>query len=197
MPVFGLTGNLASGKSTVLGLLAKKGAAIFDADRLIHNWYRDSSTGIYKKVAAVFPQVCRDGFISRKDLGSIVFHDIRKLRRLEKIVHPSIINELKNWATNMRKRKVIAVAETPLLFEKKLENIFDAVILVYVKKDILIGRIARHHRCSKHYALKRLEFYLPIKEKAKKADFIIDNSANRASLIKKVDTLWKVLKKAK
>ena len=90
MLVLGLTGNLATGKSTVLKLLGKKGIKVFDVDERIHSYYRNKKSPVYKKVAAFFPECLGVGVISRKKLGSIVFYNKSKLKKLEKIVHPGI-----------------------------------------------------------------------------------------------------------
>ena len=85
MAVFGLTGNLARGKSTDHKLLKNKGALVYDADKKIHQYYRQKNGAVYKKIVAEFPQVLKRGMISRKKLGAIVFSDRDKLKILEKI----------------------------------------------------------------------------------------------------------------
>ncbi|MDD5585068.1 MAG: dephospho-CoA kinase [Candidatus Omnitrophica bacterium] len=194
MPVFGLTGNLASGKSTVLALLQKKGAAVFDSDRIIHRWYQDRKSEVYKKVVLAYPHACVKGVLVRGKLRAIVFDDRKQLTQLEKIVHPAIVKELTSWVAAKKKAKTIAVAEVPLLFEKKLETLFDGVILVRVRPQILIERIRKQYRCSRNYARKRLALYLPVDKKIKKSDFMVDNSSDRAALIKETDALWSALK---
>jgi dephospho-CoA kinase len=193
MPIFGLTGNLASGKTTVLRLLEKKGCIVFDADKRIHQYYRDKNSNIYKSVVSVFPQAYTKGLISRNKLRDIVFSDAKFLYKLEKIVHPVIIKDLKEWISEKRKGKIY-VAEVPLLFEKRLQDYFNGVILVYVKKEILVKRIINKQRISKEQVASRLRLYLPIREKIKKANFIIDNSYTLADLNEKVDLLWNRLK---
>ena len=193
MAVFGLTGNLASGKSTVLKLLKEKGAVVFDADKKIHQYYKDRRCFIYKKIAAFFPQALQKGVISRKKLGGIVFADRKKLATVERIVHPIIITDILKWVRLARGKKRIYVAEVPLLFEKKLISYFDGVILVLAKQDILIKRIVEKYNLSKAGAKNRLSLYIPIREKMKDADFIINNSLSLKVLKKEVDLLWKKL----
>jgi dephospho-CoA kinase len=190
MPVFGLTGNLASGKSTVLKLLKKKGARIFDADKLVHEYYKNRKSSIYKNLASVFPGALKGKLIDRKLLGEIVFLDRKKLKILEAIVHKKVIEALKAWAKKAKASKKIYIAEVQLLFEKNLENLFDATILIYTPKNILLKRIENNLGIKKQRALARLALYGPVKEKIKRADFIINNNSNIKALENKINALW-------
>lgn len=194
MPVFGLTGDLGCGKSTVLRLLKKKGACIFDIDEKIHEYYEDKKGGIYRKISALFPQAIIKGAIDRCKLGKIVFSDRKSLLRLEAIVHPSAVKDLKSWVKKAKQSERFCVAEVPLLFEKNLESIFDAVILVYVKKDVLLKRIKNNLKLSTARAFARLSNFKPVKDKMENADFIINNSFDMETLKNKIDILWEKLK---
>ena len=194
MAVFAVTGSLASGKTTILRLLKNKGADIFNADKEVHKYYRDKKSGIYKEIVSLFPQTVERGRISRRKLRGIVFSDKRKLRKLERIVHPFIIDDLKRQLKYARRKGKIYVAEIPLLFEKKLSRFFQGVILVYVKRDILIKRIRKESGFSGKQAVKRLLLYSSLKEKKRKADFIINNSFSVRRLKDEVDCLWEKLK---
>jgi dephospho-CoA kinase len=191
MPIFGLTGNLASGKSTVLELLIRKGALVFDADKRVHQYYRQRGGLIFKKIAKAFPQALERGSISRRKLADIVFADRNKLATLEKIVHPAIIKDMLKWKKSLRNKKRICVAEVPLLFEKKLTRYFDGVILVLAKQPVLIKRIIEKYKFSKSQVLRRLSLYVAIRKKIKGADFIINNSSSLRKLNEEVDLLWK------
>jgi dephospho-CoA kinase len=194
MSVIALTGNLASGKTTVLRLLKQKGALIFDADNTIHGYYRDRNNSVYKKIAVLFPQAATRRIICRKKLASIVFSDSSQLNKLESIVHPVIIKELLSWVKDCKNKRGIYIAEVPLLFEKNLERYFDRVILVTAKRKVLIQRIIKKYKFSQIQTLKRLSLYMPIKEKIKRSDFIIDNSFDLRKVKKEVDLLWKKLR---
>lgn len=194
MPVFGLTGNLASGKSTALKLLKKKGAIIFDADKLVHEYYKNRKSSIYKKLVSVFPGALKGKLIDRKLLGEIVFLDGKKLKILEAIVHKKVIEDLKAWAKKAKASKKIYIAEVQLLFEKNLENLFDATILIYTPKNILLKRIENNLGIKKQRALARLALYGPVKKKIKRADFIINNNSNIKALKNKTNALWDKLK---
>ncbi len=195
MKVLALTGNPGSGKTSALRLLNKKGALVFDADKTIHRYYRDKHSLVYKKVARAFPQSLSARKIRRQKLAKLVFPDRKKLKKLEGIVHPAVIREMLAWIKRGPKRtNKVLVAEVPLLFEKKLEAYFDAVILVKLKPDEYLRRLNKFYGFNKGLALKRLKLFKPLREKIKRADYIIDNSGSLTSLKKEVDSLWKKLK---
>jgi len=195
MSVIGLTGNLATGKSIILKLLKKKGAKVFDVDRKIHSYYQNKKSPVYKKVKTSFPECLGKSGISRKKLGSIVFYNKDKLKKLEKIVHPVVTKDLLNWVKKAKSEKgKIYIAEVPLLFEKRLTRYFDRIILIVVKKEVLIERIIKKYGLSKNKVLSRLSLYRPIREKIKGSNFIVDNSLNFRRLKKEVDLLWKKIK---
>ncbi len=195
MAVLGLTGNLASGKSTVLKLLKRKGAVAFDADKKIHRYYADKESEIYCKVSSLFPQAVHKGRIRRRKLANIVFIDNHKLKALEKIVHPFIIEELKQWIKSKKTKSGIYIAEAPLLFEKNLTAYFDQIILVKAGQKNIMQRAAKKYHLSRRQVLKRLSLYLPLKEKIKGAHFIINNNSNFSELKKEVDLLWEKIGK--
>ena len=181
---------MASGKSTVLKLLKNKGAVVFDVDKRIHRYYRDKNSPVYKKITIAFPQCLKAGVISRKELAACVFSGKSKLKKLEKIVHPVVTKDLLKWLKTESKKRV-RIAEVPLLFEKKLAGHFDKVILVTVTRSILIQRIIKKYGFSKGETLNRLSLYMPIREKIKRSDVVIDNSMDYKRLKKEVDLLWK------
>jgi len=196
MPVLGLTGNLATGKSTVLKLLRTKGAKTFEADKLVHKYYKQANSPIYKKIVAAFPGCLSRGLISRKKLGSIVFSNNSKLKKLEGIVHPVVTKDLLNWIKQGKSDdKKFYIAEVPLLFEKGLTRHFDKIILIVVNKEVLTQRIIKKYGITKSEVSKRLCLYRPIREKIKKSDFIINNSLDFKRLEKEVGLLWKKKKK--
>ena len=182
MIVFGLTGNLSSGKTTVLKLLEKKGAAIFNTDQKIHQHYKDKRSLIYKQTAKAFPGSLVNKCICRKRLSEIVFTKKAHLRKIENIVHPVIIEDLIKWVYKIDKDKAMRIAEVPLLFEKNLSCYFGKVILVNTKRQVLIQRIIKKYNFSETKAKSRLSLYMPAKEKTKKADFVINNKSDLRNL---------------
>lgn len=194
MSTIGLTGRIGSGKTTVIGMLAKKGAKTFDSDCKIHQFYKDHTHPIYKKVIESFPESKVEGEISRKKLAQIVFKDKYQLRKLEEIVHPELIKLLRQWLTKS-KEKGIYIAEIPLLFEKKLGKIFDKNILVKVKDNVLFERLKEKYNFSDQEIKQRLSLYLPVQEKVKKSDFVLENNLDLKNLEKEVNVLWQKINK--
>lgn len=195
MAIVAITGSLCSGKSTVLATLKAKGAKVFDADKRVHCHYRNKKSSIYKQIKAAFPSVLdRRGRILRRRLGQIVFSNYNNLRRLEKIVHPLVVKELKSWVKNSPKEGVFA-AEIPLLFEKKLDKIFDAIILVCTPESILLQRIKKKLGIPNREALRRLYLYIPTEKKKKASRFVIRNNSTINHLRRKVGLIWEELKR--
>jgi len=190
MAVYALTGDLSSGKSTILTLLKNKGAIVFDIDEKIHECYKEKQGIVYKNVINLFPEVLADGEINRKKLGDVVFNDLSELKVLEDIVHPFVLEEMFRWIESVKSINKVCVAEVPLLFEKGLIGYFEDIILVTVKQEELIQRIIKKYNLSKEQVLDRLALYLPVEEKKEKTSFIIDNSFDFEILEKEVNLLW-------
>lgn len=191
MPVYGLTGNLGSGKSSVVKLLKAKISGYFNADSAVHKYYQDKKSLVYRKITKEFPEALRQGSICRKALGEIVFSDKKKLVKLEEITHLQVIKELKAWVRSAKKKKGVYLAEVPLLFEKNLKACFKEVILVHAPKKILVNRLMKKHGLSRKKTLSRLGLFMPFRDKIKEVNFIVKNDSNRNKLKKEVDLLWK------
>lgn len=190
----GLTGSPASGKTTVLKMLAVKGARIFDSDRLIDQIYNNPEHPVYQRLAEFFPDSFREERVIREKLAVEVFENKEKLRKLEEIIHPVVIGDLRQWLEAEAKEK-ISVAEVPLLFEKKLEELFDKVILVDCRESILFKRLEEKYGLGKEAIRQRLSLFLPPEEKRKKCNFILTNNTDFNKLKKEVDSLWQKIGK--
>lgn len=195
MLTVGLTGNLGSGKTTVLKALQARGAKVFSADQCVHRLYRNKQSSVYRQVALLFPQsLSKNKVISRKKLARIVFSSPNELKKLESIIHPAVIKQFLAWLKQAKLKNQICLAEIPLLFEKKLQGYFDYIVLVKLNKKTQIKRLGEIYGFSQAQARRRLSFYGPLREKIKGSDFVIDNSSNIKKLHKEVDLLWKKLK---
>lgn len=189
-----ITGVWCGGKSLVIEFLSrKKRTAVFDADKEIRGYYNDRKSDVYKKIVQFFPQAVRkDGNIDRKKLGTLVFSDLHKLRLLEGIVHPVVISNLKLWMGKWGERKDFLFVEIPLLFEKKLQGMFDYVVFVYTNRRIQKERLLRKGFSEDDIKV-RNKLYLPLKERMPKSDFIIRNTDDINHLKEMVDRLWRLL----
>jgi len=196
MPLYGLTGGIATGKSLVLRLLEQEGARTFDAD----TWAREAvvvgSAGLREVVARFGPDILTErGELDRAALAAIVFHDPEARRDLEAILHPRIaaigLGALR--AARLAEPTRVVVAEIPLLFEVQHDWALDGTILVYAPPEVQITRMVARDSLDEAEARVRLAAQLPIEAKRDLADFLIDNGGDRAATARAVTTLYRHL----
>ncbi|MFH1888655.1 MAG: dephospho-CoA kinase [Candidatus Omnitrophota bacterium] len=174
--VLGLTGGNGSGKSTVAAFFRPCGAKIIDADRIARGLIRPG-TKIYGKIIDVFGSgiLGKDKAIDRNRLSGIVFDNKTLLKRLNKIVHPEVIRIIKKEIENSQRSKI--VLDAPLLIEARMQDIVDKLIVVKITREEQIRRLRRKTGFSKKDILKRIKAQIPLHDKVRIADFVIDNSA--------------------
>lgn len=195
MLVIGITGGLGSGKTTVARMFARLGARVLDADKIAHRLLV-SRRGCFHQIVKNFgPRVLTAGRIDRKKLAAAVFGHPRDLQTLERIVHPRVIREMKDRIRAYKKgRKVrCVVADVPLLFESGMEEMMDVVVVVKARRDQQITRTIRRLSLSRHDILLRLKRQMPMKEKLRRADVIIDNRATLVRTRAQVRQVWQRL----
>jgi len=173
--LIGLTGNIATGKSTVAKMLEELGATVIDADALVHELQR-KGTPVFDDIVAAFGSgiLDRAGEIDRKALGSIVFADPEKLRILESIVHPAVLIE--SARRLMEAPTAIVVYEAIKLIEAGRAEMCDALWVVTARSDVQLQRLLRDRHMSEAEARQRIEAQPPQGEKIKRATVVIDNS---------------------
>lgn len=178
-PVIGITGGPASGKSLVAREFKRLGADVIDADRVAREVLAPGKEA-YKEVVRAFGSgVLRpDGTIDRKALAKIVFSDPERLALLNSITHPPIIEIIKKRISVMRRSeaKGPVVVDAPLLFETGLDTEMDAVIVVRADMEEMVRRIMARDGLSRSEALSRIGAQMPVDEKARRADYVIDSS---------------------
>lgn len=184
MIVYGITGSIACGKSTVTKYLLEKGYIVVDSDKLSHQALFDETCK--KQIYELFPEAFINNNIDRKKLGAILFSNKIAKKQIESIIHPYVIEKL-NTAKKLDQN--ILFLDIPLLYEAKLEGLVDKVIVVYVTKDIQIERLIKRDNCTKEQALQRINNQIDIEEKRKKANFVLDNSLLQEDLYKQIDML--------
>lgn len=171
-----------------------KDSLLIDADRLAHKLLsRDS--GVYKKIKRAFGKkiLKSDGEISRASLGNIVFAGRKELARLNRIIHPALIKEIKRLIKGSNKRLIIL--DAALIIEAGLSKSVDILIVVTAKKDQQILRKQKSSQFTKKQVLKRLKSQISQNKKLRFADFTIDNSSSMSETRKQVSEirrkLWK------
>lgn len=188
MTVIGLTGGIASGKSTVAKYLAEHGFVIVDADIASRKAVEKDSEGL-QKIKTVFGEkvIQPDGTLDRKALGEIIFHDQTERQKLNAIVHPIVrdIMEAEKQAGLAEDKTVIM--DIPLLFENKLEDTVDEVWVVYIPESLQVKRLMDRNRLSVDAAESRIASQISIEEKKQRADKVIDNSGTLQELFDQLD----------
>lgn len=192
--VIGLTGGIATGKSTVSNMFRKLQIPVVDAD-VIARLVVEPGKEAYEEIVKQFGEniLTEEKAIDRKKLGAIVFKDEEKRMMLNRIVHPAIRKEMKRQVNEYKKEghKTI-VMDIPLLFESKLEHMVDKIIVIYTTKETQLKRLMERDKMSKEEALQRINAQLPIDEKKKLADAVIHNEG---SIEETKEQLLQLLKK--
>ncbi|MDP3729979.1 MAG: dephospho-CoA kinase, partial [Candidatus Omnitrophota bacterium] len=176
MRIVGLTGGFGSGKSFVASLFKKLGAKVVDADKLGHKALEKSSAA-YGKVAAAFgKRILKPDFsINRKALGAIAFANRKNLARLNKIVHPGIIEEITKRVRNAAKNEILIV-DAPLICETNITGLMDALIVVKASKKNQLERCSKKFGMPQKDVCKRMAYQMPLKRKIRMADYTVDNN---------------------
>lgn len=187
-----ITGNIASGKSTVEGILRQKSYKVLDTDFVVHELFGGKC--VKDEVVAAFEgfDILEEGEISRKKLGQVVFKDEILRKKLESILHPLVKIEIDKFFEKERNSK-FAFVSVPLLFEAKFESIFDKIILVYASDEIRLNRLIERNNLSFEHAKNRLDIQMSQDEKVSLSDFVIYNNENLCDLIPKVEEIIELL----
>lgn len=191
MKVIGLTGGIASGKSTASAYLRELGAAIVDADAISRASTRRGGAA-FEAVCAAFGNILgADGEIDRRKLGGIVFADEDARRKLNSIVHPAVMAESRAQIENARASGVkVCILDVPLLFETGMEKLCDETWLIYVPREEQIRRMAERDGLDAAAAAARIDSQMPLEEKLKRADVAIDSSGTIEQTREKLHRLW-------
>jgi len=191
--IIGLTGGFGTGKSYVAGIFKELGAKVADADRLAHDSLKIGNPA-YKKVAALFgPSVIGPGKeINRHKLGQIVFGDKRLLKRLDAIVHPEVVKEIRMLIRKAGANDVVVI-DAPLLIEAGLAGMVDVLVVVKCSKVEQIRRCARKFGFNKEEVLQRIKNQIPLNTKIKMADHVVDNSGSKAETRKAAKKIWRLV----
>ena len=198
MLIVGLTGSLATGKSTVADMLRELGAKVLDADKMAHHLMRPGAP-CFKSIVRSFGRgILGRGTIDRKKLASIVFNNGAALQKLEEIIHPRVIKKIKAELIRLEKagRTQVVVIDAPLLMEAGLHRVADVIVVVKATQSQQIERAAKHLRITTSEAVRRIRAQMPLKEKVRLSDFVITNTTDLNQTRQRVQMVWfKLLKK--
>jgi len=196
--VLGVTGGIASGKSTVSEMLSGLGAAHIDFDMLSREVVAPGEPALAKIVDYFGKQVLQeDGSLDRKKMSAIVFQDMEKRKKLESFTHPAILEAFvrRIEAITGKDPKAIIQVSVPLLIEVNMQHMFDKVLLVYASPEQQVERLSARDGISTEEAAGILKSQLPIDEKLAYADFVIRNEGDLADTRRQVEDLWRELQK--
>lgn len=179
--IIGLTGSIASGKSTVSAMLDRFHIPVIDADKLARKVVEPGEQA-YNKIIHVFGDdiLNDDQTLDRKKLGTIIFADEEKREQLNNIVHPAVRNEmLRERDAYIHAGEKCVILDIPLLFESKLTDFVDKTVVVYVDEIIQLKRLMARDQFTEEEARQRIDSQIPLREKIKLADGIIDNNGTK------------------
>ena len=188
----GLTGGIASGKSTVLTYFKDKGIPYIDADIVAREVVEPGTEGLEAIVDAFGSNVLHDdGTLNREVLGAIVFHNEEKRSQLNNCLKEHIRNRIMELTAHYESNHTaVLIYDIPLLIEGEWYTMMDEVWLVYVNESTQIERLMSRNRFSKEDALARIKSQMRLDDKRSFADVIIDNNGTPQALTAQLDTIW-------
>lgn len=194
----GLTGGIASGKSTVARMLAEKGALLIDLDELAHEAEMPGGEA-WAGIVSHFGEeiLLADRMIDRRKLGEIVFSDPEKLKLLNSLVHPAVLGEWNRRLRHIRETSpwAIVVSAVPLLIEAGMTGMVDLVMLVYLSQEKQIARLMRRNGYTRHEAELRIASQMPLEKKIMHADIIVNNENSEEETRSALVGIWEELTK--
>lgn len=199
MLLIGLTGGVASGKSTVAKLFKDCGAVVIDADALARQVVQPGKPAWRDIIRLYGKQVVEaDRTLNRPALAHIVFRDPRKLRALSRIIHPRVAREQSRLTRDLAKKdpNVMIVYDVPLLFEAGVEKRVDRIIVVVADRETQITRLQRRNHLTRAEALRRIRSQLPLAQKSKRADYLLEGTLPLPKLRQAVTRLYTQLRQS-
>ncbi|MFT8673052.1 dephospho-CoA kinase [Leuconostoc mesenteroides] len=197
MLTVGLTGGIATGKSTVSALLRQAGFPIVDADIVAREVVEPGTPTLEKIKLAFGPGIIDNGVLDRRKLGQIVFEDGAQLKKLNDIMQPAISSAMADKINFWRLQNVpILVLDVPLLFERDYDKnkLVDKIIVVTASEEIQLFRLENRDQLSNMEARNRVKAQLPMSQKIARADYVIDNNGRIEELQEQVTVLIKKIK---
>lgn len=191
MRLVGLTGGIASGKSTFAAMLRTRGAPVVDADALAREAVRPGAPALSRIAEAFGPDaLLPDGSLDRRWVGARVFSDPEARRRLEAITHPAVRELMAAEVLRLEAEgRDLAFYDVPLLYEVGLDRAVDCVVVVWTPRPVQLARLLERDGLTPFEAEARIGAQLPIDEKAARADFVVENGGALEALDPKAERL--------
>ena len=190
--IIGITGSIACGKSLVSNYLQEKGYTIIDADKIGHTALKAEE--VKKQLVNKFGKsILKDNEVNRVVLGKLVFQNKENLKALNNIIHPQIRKDILEQIKAHKDKKLVFI-DIPLLFEAKFDDLVEKIIVVSLDEKIQLERLMNRNSLSKEEALQRIRSQIPVREKEKLGDYVVDNSFTQENTYKQVDRILEKLK---
>lgn len=190
--IIGITGSIACGKSLVSNYLQEKGYTIIDADKIGRMALENDE--VKKQLVNKFGKsILKDNEINRVTLGKLVFENNENLKELNNIIHPQIRKNISEQIQVHKNEKLVFV-DVPLLFEAKFDDLVEKIIVISLDEKIQLERLMNRNSLSKEEALQRIKSQIPVREKEKLGDYIVDNSFTQENTYNQVDRILEKLK---
>ena len=188
--IIGITGGIASGKSTVTNFLRQRGFQVVDADALVHQLQKPGDR-LFKALVQHFGQeiILENGELNRPLLASLIFSNTEEREWSKRTQGEIIREELASLRDNLAQQESIFFMDIPLLFEQDYSSWFDETWLVYVDRDVQLKRLMKRDQLSKELAEARLSAQWPLEEKKGLASQVIDNNGSQDQLLAQVNSL--------
>jgi dephospho-CoA kinase len=194
MILVGLTGGVATGKSTVAAMFQRCGAVVIDADALARDVVTPGKPA-WREIIRQFGQgiLNPDRTINRQTLAAIVFGNRTKLRRLERIIHPRVAREQARLTRQAAQQDpgAVVVYDVPLLFEAGIDTRVDKIVVVAADRETQIARLKKRNELSRAEAIRRIRSQMPVAQKVRSADVVIDGTLRRQAIMKVVRSLYR------
>lgn len=196
MILVGLTGGIATGKSTVAAMFARCGAVVIDADRLAREVVQPGKPA-WRDIVRVFGKAVLhpDRTLNRQALGALVFHHPAKRRRLERIIHPRVSREQQRLTRAAAKHDphAVVIYDVPLLFEAGIDRRVDTTIVVTADQATQTARLRQRNGFSRAESLRRIKSQMPLRDKRRHADYVLDGTLPRPEVQTQVRALYRTL----
>ncbi|MDN5941155.1 MAG: dephospho-CoA kinase [Nitrospira sp.] len=179
MILVGLTGGVATGKSTVAKMFKQCGAIVIDADELAREVVKPGKTA-WREIVGLFGKVVlnQDHSLNRQALGRIVFRNPKKRRQLEQIIHPRVAREQAKLTKQVARTdpKAVVIYDVPLLFETGIDKRVDTTVVVTADRKTQIARLKERNGLSRADAIRRIRSQMPLSKKIRLADIVVDGT---------------------
>ena len=190
--IIGITGSIACGKSLVSNYLQEKGYTIIDADKIGHMALENDE--VKKQLVNKFGKsILKDNEVNRVTLGKLVFENNENLIELNNIIHPQIRKNISEQIKVHKNEKLVFV-DFPLFFEAKFDDLVEKIIVISLDEKIQLERLMNRNSLSKEEALQRIKSQIPVREKEKLGDYVVDNSFTQENTYNQVDRILEKLK---